>query len=245
MMLPPRPSLAIALAGTAATVTLTLLALPASSLRAQTYAESGDAGQTPGAAQGTAPTPAAAGTPLTSITGTLSSSLDADLFFIAITNPAAFSVSTVGNTLIDTQVFLFTIDGAPLFTNNDEASGLSFQSTLPAGFASSLSAGSYLLGISANAYDPIDGNSRQLFADPPNGDTTTVRGPAFATNNNLAGFIDGGVFAGDAGPYGLTLTGAATAVPEPSTVALLAAAGAAGAVSVRRRRRSAAATRGV
>ena len=77
-------------------------------------------------------------------------------------------------------------------------------------------------------YDPVNANGQLIFAS---GTPTDVRGPATGTTNDLkeANFtpISGNVTA--QGPYTITIT-AATTVPEPSTLALIAitACGAAG-----------------
>jgi hypothetical protein len=71
------------------------------------YSEVGEAGSLPGTAQGTS------GAPLTSISGTISSNTDADMYQIFISSPGTFSATTVGTggSLSDTQLFLFDTDG--------------------------------------------------------------------------------------------------------------------------------------
>lgn len=207
--------------------------LAVSALHAQTYVENPDAGQMPGTASGTASGSSPAGSPLTTISGILSSVTDADLYVIMITDFTTFSASTVGLSLADTQLFLFTMSGMALYTN-DDASGLTLQSTLPSGSAlGPQSNGMYLLGIAAAGYDPVDVNNQLLFADPPGGDTTAVRGPR-AGVGVINGFFNGGAL--DSGSYSITLNGAAAAVPEPSTIGLLVA-GACLALGARMRRR--------
>lgn len=203
---------------------------------AQTYTEDPDAGETPGSASSTASASSPGGSALTSISGVISSVTDADLFIIQITDFANFSASTVGLSLVDTQLFLFTMSGVALYTN-DDADGFTLQSTLPSGSAlGPQSNGMYILGIAASGYDPIDANGQLVFEEPQNGDTTAVRGPRAGTGAQ-AGFINGGAL--DSGSYGINLAGAA-AVPEPSTVALLAAGAIfAGVAGLRRRNRKA------
>jgi PEP-CTERM motif len=193
-------------------------------LGAQTYSEAGDAGQTLGTAQYTGATN---GQSLLTISGTLSGINDADLYYLTITAPTTFSASTVGGSTLDTVLFLFGANGVPIYAN-DDASGLSLQSTLPAGssFTMTLSAGTYLLGISLSGNEPINLNGQLLFAGN-GGNSTAVRGPAGGINpNTLSNFNNGASFS-ENGPYSITLASAATAaVPEPSTVALgLVAAG--------------------
>ena len=202
--------------------------------QAQTYTENPDAGESPGTASGTASPSSPAGSSLTTIAGVLSSSTDADVFVIQITNFANFSATTVGLSLADTQLFLFTLSGMPLYTN-DDANGMTLQSTLPSGHPlGPQSNGLYLLAISVAGYDPVDNINQLLFQDPPNGNTTTVRGPRQGVGP-LAGFINGGALS--SGSYSINLNGAAAAVPEPSTFALIGAGGVL-ALAMRLRRRN-------
>jgi PEP-CTERM motif len=183
------------------------------------YVEAGDAGSAPTTAQGTG---GVAGQALASIAGTLSATADADFYVITIANPSLFSATTVGGSLVDTQIYLFTVDGAPVYLN-DDADGLSTQSLLPAGsLLGPQTAGTYILGISVSGVDPINSTNQTLFA--PAFFSTDLRGPASNTFGTVAGVIDNSAFA-DFGGYSIALTGADTAlaVPEPSTQWLLLA----------------------
>ena len=194
---------------------------------AQNFNEIGDAGETIAAAQATG----IQGSSLTSITGALASASDADLFFVFLSNPASFSATTLGLSLVDTQLFLFTLSGAAVYTNDDDPGGLSVNSTLPAGNANGpSSAGVYILGISAAGYSPADLVNRLLFAD---GLPTDVRGPAGGGVGPLDHFSNDG--ATESGSYIINLANVAAAVPEPSTYTLFLLA-AAGLTSLRRRR---------
>ena len=92
------------------------------------HTEVGDAGQTQSTAQETG----AAGVSLTDIFGSLLSETDADLYLINIVNPAAFSATTFNATggFLDTQLFLLTLSGAPVYVNDDDPGGLTTLSTL-------------------------------------------------------------------------------------------------------------------
>lgn len=198
------------------------------------HVETGDAGSSVATAQYTG---TASGQTLSSIAGTISATADADFFWISITNPLQFSATTVGGSDVDTQLYLFTATGAPVYLN-DDANGTSLQSTLPLGSAfGPLSAGIYILGISVSGVDPVNSSNQTLFA--PATFSTDVRGPASNTFGTVAGVFDNASFA-DAGSYNISLTGAVTvAVPEPSTYAMLAMGGLVVVGAAARRRRSA------
>ncbi len=214
--------------------------LAASSVSGQVYTEVGDAGQTLGTAQATGAT---SGSNLTTILGNLSGINDADLFRFTITAPTTFSASTVNTVTmtsgLDTALFLFNALGAPIYTN-DDANGMSLQSTLPGGtsFTMTLSAGTYYLGISLSGNEPVNLSNQLLFAGYPGGDTTAVRGPASGLNpSTLSNFNSNASFA-ENGAYQINLTSSATAaaVPEPSAIALGAVAASALLLLGKRRR---------
>ena len=195
------------------------------SARAQNYSETGDAGQTLGTAQFTG----VPGTGLTSISGTISSGTDADIFLIRITAPSTFSASTVNLlTTLDTALFLFNSNGLAIYTNDDAAGGAAVQSTLPAGtsFTMSLAPGIYYIAISLSGNEAINLNTQLLFVGYPGGDTTAVRGAAAGVNPASLANFNGQTGFPETGAYQITLTSTA-AVPEPSTT-ILALAGAAG-----------------
>jgi hypothetical protein len=208
--------------------TATMFAGPA---LAGTYSEIGDAGQSVATAQYTVGTPS-----LSNIFGGLTSATDADLYVISILNPATFSATTVGSAL-DTQLFLFTLGGAPVYMNDDDSGGLTTESTLPAGSGfGPTTAGLYLLAVSFFGYDPVNDVSQFLFES---GLSTDVRGPASLVQpNSLGGWADSGN-TGLRGDYDIQLTGAASAIPEPASALLVALACAAGGVvtGARTRRR--------
>ena len=201
------------------------------------HVEVGDAGSSATTAQSTG---SVAGQALTSIAGTISTTGDADFYLINIASPSQFSASTVGGSAVDTQIYLFTLNGAPIYLN-DDANGTSVQSWLPSGSVlGPQTAGTFILGISVSGVDPVNSTNQTLFA--PATFSTDLRGPASNTFGTVAGVIDNASFA-DSGVYSISLTGAVVAVPEPSTNALLAVgAVVVGAAALRRRRTSAAAS---
>jgi hypothetical protein len=214
---------------------------------AQVFVETTDAGQTLATADSTAATPALAGTPLTTITGTFNTASDADLYAIDITSPSTFSATTnnlatnLGGT--DTELFLFNSSGVAIAANDDAAGGTTLDSTLPSGstLLANLTAGTYYLGISTSGNEPINSASQLLFSGYPGGDTTAVRGPANETNpTSEATFNDNPFDSTTSGAYEIDLTSAATAinpVPEPSTWSAAIAGGVASAFAFLRRRR--------
>lgn len=203
--------------------------LMAGAVSAQTYAEVGDAGSNLGSAQRTG---VASGSPLTGISGTILNGADGDFYYITINNPAAFSASTVGGSILDTMLYLFTLSGNPIFLNDDAPNGMSVQSNLPAGTFSSLAAGTYILGISLSGAEPVNSANQALFADPVF--STEIRGPRSGALGPVTG-VTNATFA-ETGPYTIALTGAQTsAVPEPSSLALVAGSGIGALLLLRRR----------
>jgi hypothetical protein len=205
------------------------------SARADIFSEIGDAGNVCPAANLTTAGGIPAGNSLTAITGTISTSGDADVFAIFISNAALFSATTVNAATgsLDTQLFLFNASGNPVFAN-DDANGTTLGSTLPAGSGFPLSAGLYYLAISLSGNDAVNAVNQLLFAT--SGDSTALRGPAFGASGPLGGFFNNGAFG--SGGYEIDLTGV-TAIPEPSVGMLsLVAATTLGAAGWARRRRS-------
>lgn len=202
--------------------------------RAVTYAEIADAGQSPATVQFTG---APAGTSLTAITGNLSSFTDADVFAIQITATSSFSAIASSVSGVDTSLFLFNSSFVPVIAN-DDASGVSLQAAIPAGnsLLAVLTAGTYYLGISLSGNEPVNASNQLLFtADQP---TTNVRGIAPGINPTTLSTFNGETFFNEFGSYSIALTSAATAVPEPSAVALMLGAAGVSLAFVRRQRRS-------
>jgi hypothetical protein len=151
-----------------------------------------------------------------------------DMFVIQVTDPLAFSATTVGTggggLIEDSQLFLFNTAGLGVYAN-DDADGLTRRSTLPAGHLSgSLSAGLYFLAISGFDRDPV-GAVDLIFPNFPRSEVSGPSGPDGGTPiSGWSGF-------GDFGPYTILLTGAdpvppsvppvSVPTPEPSTIILL------------------------
>ncbi|HEY1768704.1 MAG TPA: DVUA0089 family protein [Chthoniobacterales bacterium] len=188
---------------------------------AQSYTEVIDAGQT----LATAASTGIAGVPLTSIVGTISTSIDADLFAITITSTTSFSAVASSNAGIDTSLFLFNSAGVPIMAN-DDSSNSSLQAALPAGnsLLMTLTAGTYYIGISLSGNEPINLNSQLLFTlDQP---TTKVRGMAANLNPQTESNFDGATYYPETGDYTITLSATQGAInpnliPEPSSFVML------------------------
>ena len=207
------------------------LTTTAASVRAVVYVEPADAGQTLATAANTGLSVGGAGT-LTGISGTISTSTDADLYLFTVNSTVTFTATAVGGTSsvagngqIDTSIFLFTSTGVPLLANDDQSS-TSYQGSL----TTMLTAGTYYLGISLSGNEPVNSNNQLLFAtDQP---TTSVRGPASGLNPTTESTFNGQTYVAETGPYSIAIS-----VPEPGTNVALGLGGIASLVFLRRLRR--------
>lgn len=167
------------------TTTLAICLLPAlaSPAVAGGFNEEGDAGRTVGSAQ-----IVTGSGPVITISGSLSSPLFGpgdfeDVYQIFISDPATFSVSTVGFVPLDfdTELFLFDSNGLGVLANDDAAVGVP-QSTLPnmandGSGAAVLLSGTYFLAITGKGNKPTsnDGVMQQLIFNQLS--ATEVSGP--------------------------------------------------------------------
>lgn len=140
---------------------------------------------------------------LDSITGTISSDNDADLFQITLTGGGTFSATTLGTdtTFPDAQLFLLDENGFGVFANDDTPFG-GTQATLPAGSPlTPLDPGTYFLGISSVDYDPVS-EGGLIFPGFP---FDEVFGPTESGGGSpLSDFTGNG---GGSGNYTIALTG--------------------------------------
>ena len=168
----------------------------ASTASAQDWVESGDAGDLPGSAQ----VPAGAG-PLLTISGTISSNADADMYCISIPNPGEFRASTCGGTTIDTQLWLFDENGAGVTFNDDDPGGCGLQSTITGVFVPG--GGQYYIAISTYSNDAENAAFEEIWLDTPFG---TERPPDGGTADTVIASWNGeGFFSG---AYRIDLSGA-------------------------------------
>lgn len=124
---------------------------------------------------------------------------DADVYAIAISDPANFVATTVGGASFDTQLFLFDASGLGIAANDDSPAG-GLQSTITGAFVPG--PGLYFLAISAYDKDPIDASAAALWLDMPFNVERAPDGPGGA--NPWAGF-DSSSTAG--GPYSIFMLG--------------------------------------
>ncbi|MBU7587281.1 MAG: DVUA0089 family protein [Nostoc sp. TH1S01] len=149
--------------------------------------------------------PGGSGT-LNSISGTLSSGSDVDIFQITLTGGGTFSASTVGTTFFDTQLFLFDQNGFGVLAN-DQAS-FSNQSTL---FETTILApGTYFLAITDYDNDPFS-EGGLIFPTGFGPDETVVGPTEVGGGSPLSGFTGNGFSGG--GAYTISLTGVQAAPP--------------------------------
>jgi hypothetical protein len=148
--------------------------------------------------------------------GTNQTTSGADMYEIFIADPSTFSLTTVAdlnNPVVDPSIFLFAADGTGI-VGNDNASGVSTQSSIPAGNTNSLTPGLYFVLITPSGNLPEDKNNNSIFGSI-GGTTGVVTG----SNGPLKKY--GGTPSGDdAGRnYDILLTGADFVAPEPATMA--------------------------
>ncbi|MEM9008441.1 MAG: DVUA0089 family protein, partial [Cyanobacteria bacterium P01_F01_bin.86] len=160
-----------------------------------------DAGQTLNTARIVSSEP---GTPLESISGSLSEAGDIDIYQIYLSGDGTFSATTVGGADIDTQLFLFSApDGSGIYGNDDDGS---LQSTLPAQDSlTPTTAGIYYLAVSGFGNNPITALGETIFALPANPNFANLLAPTDeASTSPLA---DWSAFGADIGDYIVSLTG--------------------------------------
>ena len=172
--------------------------------------EVGDAGDLPATSQDLG-----AGA-VTTIWGSFTNAMDADVYRFCLADGDSFSASTVGATTLDTQMFLLNSQGYGIYANDD--AGGSRGSLLPAHHRFSPSVGGeYYLAISSYNRDPQssqgeifqDNFSRMFYPDAvldPNG---------FGAAQPIDGWA--GRAPGGPGAYRVTLTGTVKCVPPDTT----------------------------
>lgn len=155
-----------------------------------------------------------------------------DMFCINITDPAAFSATTVGGPVFDTQLWLFRHDGTGIVFN-DNVSSTSVQSRISnENLQWFTQPGRYSLAISGFDNDPVTGIDTPLWNDGPRDTQRAPDGPG--AQNPIVAWATGDVPPDAFGEYVITLTGAEFCIiPSAPTAGLLAAASL---LTLRRRR---------
>jgi hypothetical protein len=177
------------------TLLLVTLAFTASFACGQTWIEDGDAPDLLPGQTTTGP-----GT-ITTISGTLDSGSDVDLFAIQIDDPATFSAQTCGGTSIDSALYLFDASGNGVAMSED-ACGT--QSWITDQFVNTT--GIYYVAMTAYDYDPLNDGGLDIWNDSPWDEERAPDGPG--APGPLAGW---GGSAGGSGTYNIYLTGASFA----------------------------------
>jgi len=151
--------------------------------------EIGDAGDLPETSQST---PSGA---LTIIDGVMDAD-DVDMYAIYLSNPAAFSATTVGGAGFDTQLWLFGPDGKGVVFNDDSGSGS--QSTIDnsTGCLTGRPAGVYYLAISRYNRDALGCRNQTIWNNSPFSTVRCPDGPdaAYRVNSWSGSTAAGGVY---------------------------------------------------
>jgi hypothetical protein len=186
----------------------------------QVWNEVGDAGDLPGTAQ----VPTGAG-PLNTIFGTIGPGSDADMYLIRIVDVANFRASTTFNiTTVDTQLWLFDLNGIGITFDDDDPGGAGLQSTITGVFLPG--PGDYYLAVSQYDWDAQNAAGLDIWMDTPYNVERMPDGPG--APGPVAGWA-GSTYSD--GPYQIDLVGVQY-IPAPGVLALLGLAGLVG----RRRR---------
>lgn len=176
-----------------ALLVLAAVSLGGPAAMAQEWNEQGDAGDLPGSAQVTM-----GQGELVSISGSLASGWDVDMYCIKVIDEASFVASNCGSEVFDPQFFLFLTSGFGVVHRDDGPCGL--QSTLTSMHVTAN--GDYLLAISPLDLDPLSPAGDEIWADEPFELERTPDGPG--APGPVASW---GVEAGFGGTYQIVLEG--------------------------------------
>jgi hypothetical protein len=148
---------------------------------------------------------------LNSITGSMNSDTDSDMYVIQICDSDSFSAETVTGpgTLSDTQLFLFSPDGRGVVFNDDVPGGSSHRSRISHLYVAGYDPGPFYLAISPYDVDPVDPNNNEIWLDQPYTSERPPDGPG-AVNPILTWTGNGSGFGAT---YTITLTGTCFAAP--------------------------------
>jgi hypothetical protein len=185
---------------TTAALTLGGAFLAAAPAMAQSWAEVGDAGQTPGNAQITED----AVVTLTSITGTFGGTNGVDVFAIRVVDPDTFNASIVGGATRDSRLFLFNNDGELQVWNDDFGGTTQSEITSQGVFE----AGIYYLALTVIGQEPINANTDVLSTSDtwPGPDADQFRG--VLSLGPWAGWTNPGLGTSGTEAFTITLVGA-------------------------------------
>lgn len=161
------------------------------------YLESTDSGDLPASASAVEGGPG----PVARILGNFGTGTDSDMYYIEICDIDSFSASTVGNTTIDTQIWLFNEAGNGVVFNDDQSNVTPVVRQSFISNAQVFSNGRYYLAISAYNRDPIDAGGALLWNNTPFDGQRAPDGPAAASP------IAAWTGSGGTGGYVISLTG--------------------------------------
>lgn len=185
---------------------------------AQTYTETGDAGDLPNTAQIITGVAGATYTSIAGATTATNALYDSDMYEITTAVPATYTFSTNSGTFtpginnFDTQLALFNSSGVGIATDDDTSSGE--LSTL----VLTLTPGNYYLLLSGSGRYAVDSTGALIFPNYTDGKTDPSVQQTATSALAIAAYTGS---TNEGGKYNITISFAVAPVPEPGTYALI------------------------
>ncbi len=185
---------------------------------AQTYTETGDAGDLPATAQIITGVPGVTYTAIAGATTATNAIYDSDMYQLTVVTPATYTFSTnnfiVGKNNFDTQLALFNSSGVGIATDDDTSSGE--LSTL----VLTLTPGNYYLLLSGSGRYAVDSTGALIFPNFTDGKTDPSVQQAATSTLPIAAYTGN---TNEGGSYNIAISFVIVPVPEPGSYVLILA----------------------